>query len=377
MRTFSQIYTALAVCTASLSAQQIVPEVRIADLTELHEIRPNVLEGVGLITGLKGTGDGSVATRQTYVNYLAKSGIKVRLDQVPSGNIALVRVTAKLKPFARHGTRLDIVVSSSGEATSLLGGNLLLTVLRGQDREVYATASGPVLLGGFEAKGANAKITRNHPTAGVIPNGGICEPTVEKLVPNVLNERGELSLILPRPSAYNATAIVDAINKLMTKRKAGFARVEDPGNVRVRLLPVFRGRSAVNRLLAEIEALSIKPEQKAVVVVNEKTGTIIVSGNVRVMPCSVNVASLTIEVTEDELVSQPNPGISRGTTEKVGRTSIRVTEGSNKAQKLDGGASLTELLAGLQALGVEGRKLGTVLSELHGSGLLHGELIVR
>ena len=229
------------------------------------------------------------------------------------------------------------------------------------------------MLGGFEAKGANAKITRNHPTAGVIPNGGICEPPVEKLVPNILNERGELSFILPRPSAFNATEITKAINRLMTTRKAGFARIEDPGNVRVRLLPAFRGRNAVNGLLAEIEALRIKPEQEAVVLINEKTGTIIVSGNVRVMPCAVNVASLTIEVTEDELVSQPNPGISRGTSEKVGRTNIRVTEGSNKTQKLDGGASLNELLAGLQALGVEGRKLGTVLSSLHRMGLLHGK----
>ena len=266
-------------------------------------------------------------------------------------------------------------MASIGESTSLRGGTLLLTELRGQDGEVYALASGPITIGGFDAKGANARVTRNHPTAGMIPDGAICEYTVEDLVPRRLNERGELSFILRRPSAETARRAEKAINELLTKRNCGYATLEDSGRLSLQLVPAYRSRDAVTGLIADLESLEIEPGVDARVILDEKTGTIIIGKDVRVSSCLVQVSDLTIEVIDEEEVSQPLPGINQGQTEKVGRTRISVTEETGEPRKIEGGASLNDLIRGLQSLGIDGNKMMTVLVALHRAGYLHGEIV--
>lgn len=366
---------ALLVLATSVSAQS--PRVRLSSLVDVHEIRPNILTGRGLVTGLRGTGDGTVATRMAFTSYLQRSNLKVRPDQVAAGNIALVNISATLRPFARHGTRLDVSVSSIGEATSLRGGELLLTELRGSDGRIYALASGQLMIGGFEAKGTNAKVTRNHPTAGLIPNGAVCEPPVEDLLTSVLNAEGELSLLLRHPSAENARRIEVAINEMLRNRNIGVCTIEDLGNVRVGLLSHYRDRGSVTKLLADIQNLTIEPVIDARVILNEKTGTIIAGRDVRLTPCLVQISDLTIEIVDEPNVSQPNPGISRGTTTTVKKSEIRVIQESGKPQIVDGGTSLRDLIQGLQSLGIDGQKMMTVLTEMHYAGHLHAELEQR
>lgn len=356
-----------------LLGQQL--QVKLKEVLSVHEVRANTLEGRGLVTGLRGSGDGGAATRQALVSFLTKMNFKVRSDEVAAGNIALVHVSAQLRPFARHGTKLDVTVSSIGTATSLRGGSLLLTELRGADGEIYALASGPLTIGGFAAKGNNAKVTRNHPTAGSIPSGAICEPPVEKLIPSVLNARGELSFLLRHPSARTVSRAKKAINELLARKNCGFAHSRDDGQLLINLIPAYRTPDALTALRAEIEELQIEPAVDARLVINEKTGTIIVGKDVRISSCLVQISDLTIEVVDEEEVSQPLPGISRGTTEKVGRTRIQVTQETGKPQRLDGGASLGDLIQGLQALGIDGPKMMTVLLELHRVGFLHAEIV--
>ncbi|MCB9917127.1 MAG: flagellar basal body P-ring protein FlgI [Planctomycetes bacterium] len=359
--------------TASFARAQ---QVRIDSLVDLHGIRENTLVGRGIVTGLRGTGDGTVATRQAFVSYLARTNLQVRPDQVAAGNYALVNISAKLPPFARHGTKLDVSVSSIGDASSLRGGELLPTELRGSDGKIYALADGQLMIGGFEAKGTNAKVTRNHPTAGTIPSGAICEPPVEDLIPSLLNEQGELSFLLRQPSPENARRIAESINQLLDKRNIGVCTIEDPRNIRVGLLSHYRDSGSITRLLAEIEALTIEPVIEARILLNEKTGTIIAGRDVRLTPCLVQISELTIEVIDDPVVSQPS-GLSRGETTTVKKSEIRVTQESGKPVIVDGGTSLRDLIQGLQSLGVDGQKMMTVLSELHSAGHLHGRLEQR
>ncbi len=367
---------AIAAASCLLVGHTRAQEVRIDSLTDLHGIRENTLVGRGIVTGLRGTGDGTVATRQAFASYLARTNLQVRPDQVAAGNYALVNISAKLPPFPRHGTKLDVSVTSIGEATSLRGGELLLTELRGSDGKIYALASGQLMIGGFEAKGTNAKVTRNHPTAGIISGGAICEPPVEDLLPSLLNEDGELSFLLRQPSSENAQLMVEAINTILEKRNIGVATIEDPRNIRVGLLPHYRDPGSVTRLLAEIQRLKIEPVVDARILLNEKTGTIIAGRDVRLTPCLVQISELTIEVIEDPIVSQPN-SLGRGETTTVKKSEIRVTQESGKPVIVDGGSSLRDLIQGLQSLGVDGQKMMTVLSELHSAGHLHGRLEQR
>ncbi len=354
------------------------PEMRLAEILEIQGIRKNRLEGIGIVTGLKGTGDGTVAARQALVNYMARRGMRVRTDAVAAGNIALVRVEAELPPFAHHGTKLDVLVSSIGEATSLRGGTLLTTELRdAYGNEVYALAGGPILIGGFEAKGTNAKLVQNHPTVGVIPGGAICEPPVEDLDPQLLNERGELCFTLRRRSFGTTKRVWKVINDYLIERHLGFARMDDKNLVTLVLDESARDRDALNKLIADVLDLRIRPAPVGRVILDEKTGTIILGEGVRISPCIVQVADLTIQVTEDEFVSQPLPGINRGRTAKVTQTKIDVTVKGGKPAKVGGAGDLQDLLESLQALGVDGQKMITILERLHEAGYLHAELVAK
>lgn len=353
------------------------PKVRIGSLVTLHEIRPNILTGRGIVTGLRGSGDGTVATRQALVSYLRRSNMNVRADQIASGNIALVNISAKLPSFAMSGTPMDVSVSSIGEATSLFGGELLLTELRGSDGRIYALAQGKLVIGGFDAAGTNSKVTRNHPTAGTITDGAICEAPVEDLTPSIVNREGEMSFLLRKPSAENARRIQEAVNAMLRGRNIGICTITNPGNVRVGLMPHYRDQGSVTKLLADIEALEITPRVDARIILNEKTGTIIAGRNVRMSPCLVQISDLTIEVIEEDIASQPNPGISRGRTAITRRSEIRIGQNTKRPVAVDGGSSLRDLIQGLQSLGVDGQKIMTVLQEMHQSGHLHGSLESR
>ncbi len=359
-------------------AKRVEPKIKLRELLKIQGIRENRLEGIGLITGLRGTGDGTVAARQALVNYLARRGLKVRTDAVASGNIALVRIEAILPPFAHHGTKMDVTVSSIGEATSLRGGTLLTTELRDESgREIFALAGGPLLIGGFEAKGTNAKVTRNHPTVGVLPGGAICEPTVEDIKVKLLNDKGELCFIVNQRSFETVRRASKAINDLLVKKRIGFSRIQDENLICLSLDRAWRERDALNKLIAEILELNIQPAPIAKVILDEKTGTIIIGQDVRLSPCIIQVADLTIQVVEDDIVSQPLPGINRGKTVKVRQTKIDVTVKGGKPKKVGGGGSLNDLLESLQALGVDGQKLITILHRLHDAGYLHADLVTR
>ncbi|HHI79394.1 MAG TPA: flagellar basal body P-ring protein FlgI [Planctomycetes bacterium] len=359
-------------------ANRSEPKIKLREILRIQGIRENRLEGIGLITGLKGTGDGTVAARQALVNYLARRGLKVRTDAVASGNIALVRIEATLPPFAHHGTKMDVIVSSLGEATSLRGGTLLTTELRDESgREIFALAGGPILIGGFQAKGSNAKVTRNHPTVGVLPGGAICEPTVEDIQVKLLNDKGELCFIVSQRSFETVRRAAKAINDLLIKKRIGYARIQDENLICLNLDRAWRERDALNKLIAEVFDLSIQPAPIAKVILDEKTGTIIIGQDVRLSPCIIQVADLTIQVVEDDLVSQPLPGINQGKTTKVRQTKIDVTVKGGKPKKVGGGGSLNDLLESLQALGVDGQKLITILHRLHDAGYLHAELVTK
>ncbi|MFQ5504059.1 MAG: flagellar basal body P-ring protein FlgI [Planctomycetota bacterium] len=359
-----------------------LPKIRLGEIISVEGARANKLSGAGIVTGLKGTGDGTQAARQALISFLARMNVKVRVDQVASGNIALVHLEAVLPPFSRHGDRLNVTVSSIGEATSLRGGTLLQAELVGPDLRVYALADGPLITGGFQARGSTAKVTRNHPTVGYIPGGAICEPPVTGILPDLINESGELSLLVSgikgaaKPSYSSLLRATKAINELLSTRGIGVARA-GKGNVSLLLDPAYHDIDSLTHLLAEIESLEIVPDPVSTVIVNEKTGTIIIGRDVRIHQCIVQVTGLTIQVIDEEEVSQPGPGISLGTTEKVTRTRIDVTSQGAQPQPIGGGGSLNDLVQGLQSLGVDSHSMIAVLKELNDANYLHARLEVR
>jgi len=355
------------------------PLVRLKEIVTIRGIRKNVLQGMGLVVGLKGTGDGTVAARESLANFAKRMGRNISSDQLASGNIALVSLSAELPTFPRHGTKLDVQVASTGEATSLRGGTLLLARLNGPTgRNLFALAEGSILIGGFQAVGKNAKTQSNHTTVGYIPDGAICEPAVEDLTPQLLNDAGELEFLLPSRSFSTAVRVEKSINDYLSTRGIGFAKAEDAGLIKIKVDSAYRSRSAVSKLIAELQELQVRPDPISRIILNEKTGTIIIGNNVRISPCMVSISDLTIHVIEDEYVSQPGPGINRGaTTEKVNRTSIDVSVANGTPKQVGGQANLSDLIQALQSLGIDGQKMITVLRELHFGRYIHAELVTR
>ncbi len=342
-------------------------EVRVKDVARIQGVRENELFGYGLIIGLNGTGDkaGTVFTVQSISSMLQRMGIQVPRDRVGVKNVAAVVVTAKLPPFAKAGTTVDVVVSSLGDASSLQGGLLLLTPLQAADGKVYAVAQGPVSLGGFRADGGGGgdKVQKNHPTVGRVPNGA----TIEQEVPTTVVENQTISIVLNSPDFTTAGRLADAVSHALG---AGRARAEDAATVRVTVEP----RQDLIGLIATLEHLRITPDRVAKVVINERTGTIIMGSDVRLSTVAIAHGNLTVQVKTDYQVSQPAPFSRGGTTAVVPQRDIRVQEDKRNLSVIEEGASIGDLVQALNALGVTSRDLIAILQAIKQAGALQAEL---
>ncbi len=346
-------------------------QVRIKDIADVEGIRENQLVGYGLVVGLNGTGDkldSSVFTRQSLIGMLERLGVNTcdQAANLKTKNVAAVMVTADLPAFARVGSRIDVAVSALGDATDLAGGMLLVTTLLAADGEVYAVAQGPLSTNAIAARGAASSVTRNIPTTARIANGA----TVEREVAFQLASRAQLRLGLRNPDLTTARRMADAINHALG---AGVAHATDPRSVALDL----GGRDVVDSL-ERLEDLRVEPDNAAVVVIDEASGTIVMGANVRVSTVAIAQGNLTIRVTETPQVSQPGPFSKTGTTTVVPRTSITVDDsGDKKLGILSANVTLRDLVASLNALGVGPRDMISILQSIKAAGALQADLVVR
>lgn len=344
-------------------------EVKIRDLTNVVGVRYNQLVGYGLVVGLAGTGDGTSAyfTIHSIVNALKRFGVTLSQSDIQSlqvKNIAAVLVTANLPPFAKQGDRIDVTVSSIGDAKSLQGGTLIMTPLYGPDGKVYAVAQGPVSIGGFNAGAGGAKVRKNHPTVGRIPNGAIVENQV-----NVdINSKSSFVLALKQPSFEMATRIAETINKFY-RRQIAFPM--DGGSVKVIVPPLYRGD--VVELISQINQLSVNQISVPKVVLDERTGTVVVGGDVTIEPVSISHGNLTITITSTKTVSQPNP-LASGKTTTVTNKKVSVKEGKGKFLTFPKGATVSQLVQALNKAGATPRDMMAIFQALKAAGALNAEL---
>ncbi|MHC1745226.1 MAG: flagellar basal body P-ring protein FlgI [Syntrophobacteraceae bacterium] len=341
--------------------------VRIKDIASFRGTATNPLIGYGLVVGLNGTGDKDKTqfTVSTLANLLDNQGIHVDPAQVKVKNVAAVMVTAKLPPFARVGTRLDVQVSSIGDAKSLEGGTLLMAPLLGPDGRTYAVVQGPISVGGFSAGGqSGSSVQKNHPTVGFISGGG----TVEKELPGQYDDVGVLDLVLKTPDFTTANKIVGGINKTMG---GGCAKAVDAASIRLQVPSSHKDRLV--EMMTELENIEIQPEMVAKVVVNERTGTIVMGERVRISPVAIAHGSLTVQVSEQPKVSQPLP-LSNGQTVVTPESKVEVQEGKGALAVIGGGVTIGEVVHGINAIGATPRDLINILQAIKAAGALQAEL---
>jgi len=344
---------------------------RIKDIVVFEGVRDNVLVGYGLVVGLNGTGDSlqdGHFTKQSLQAMLNRLGVKPSDDGLDSDNVAAVMVTAKLPSFARQGTSIDVTVSALGDASSLMGGTLVVTPLQGADGEVYAVAQGQVAVGGFEAAGNAQTVTKGVPTSGRIASGAV----VEREVGFEMDSMKDVKLTLRNPDFTTARRVAEAINAFLG---TDAAQSSDPTTVRVDVPNSYK--NGVVDLLTDIEQLRVEPDQLARVIIDEQSGTIVMGENVRISTVAIAQGSLTIRITETPQVSQPGPFAEAGTTTTVDRTDIQVDEGEDKRLAvLQPGVSIQELVNGLNALGIGPRDMITILQAIKAAGALQAEIEV-
>ena len=356
---------ALALADALPAAAQI----RIKDIADVEGVRENQLIGYGLVVGLNNTGDkldNAVFTRESLIGMLERMGVNTRdqVNKLTTKNVAAVMVTADLPAFARSGSRIDVAVASLGDATNLTGGTLLVTPLLGADGEVYAVAQGAVATGAIAAHGAGASVTRGVPTAARIANGA----TVEREVAYRLDKTNSLRLGLRNPDLTTAQRIAVAINRALGQ----VARATDPRTVALDL-----GNRDPVEALTVVGDLRVEPDSRAIVVIEESSGTIVMGANVRISTVAIAQGNLTIRVTETPEVSQPAP-FSNGTTTVVPRTQVQVDDQHDRKLGLvPGSVTLRDLVASLNALGVGPRDLISILQMIKAAGSLQADLVVR
>jgi len=341
---------------------------RIKDLAQVSGNRTNQLVGYGLVVGLSGTGDkrGSDFTVQSIFNMLDKMGVRVDKATLKPKNVAAVMVTAQMPVSAKSGGRLDVTVSSLGDSSSLLGGVLLVTPLKGVDGNIYAIAQGSLLVGGVSAGGAGASVSKNITTVGMIPGGA----NVERAVPFSFNDQSDLTLTLRSPDFSTATRMAKRVNESLGST---LATAVDAGTVRLAVPPGHQGN--LTQLVASIENIQVTPDSRARVVVDEKTGTVVLGQNVQISPVAVTQGNLQIQIQESADVSQPMP-FSQGKTVTTPQTNIGVNEENRKLKMIEG-ATLQELVEGLNALGATPRDLISILRTLQSSGALAADLEVN
>lgn len=343
---------------------------RIKDIASLAGVRINQLIGYGLVVGLDGSGDksGTTFTEQSFRNMLVQLGINIPAGtKLNSKNVAAVMVTAKLKSFMKRGQNIDVNVSSIGDAKSLRGGTLLLTPLKGADGKVYAMAQGNMVVGGFGVSGSDgSSITVNVPSGGRIPNGA----TVERNIPNPFNFTRELIYNLHSPDFTTARRMADIINQTMGP---GTARALDPASVKVTAPKKLSQRVEYVSVLENIRFIPGSPPAK--IIVNSRTGTVVIGQHVRVTPAAVSHGNLIVTISENPVISQPN-ALSRGETVVAPNTQINVQAQNNRAFVFAPGASLKELVKTINAVGAAPGDLVAILEALKQVGSLNASLIV-
>jgi len=370
-RRLGALVTALALVLALLAPWPAAALIRLKDIVDIEGVRDNMLVGYGLVVGLNGTGDtlrNSQFTQQSLVGMLERLGVNTRGVTLNTKNVAAVMVTATLPPYAAQGTRIDVVVSALGDAKDLLGGQLLVTPLIGADGEVYAVGQGPVVTGGFAVSGQGASVTKNVPTGGRISGGAI----VEREIKFALGELPALRISLRNPDFTTAQRVAGVINQHL---RQNLAEATDPASVML-TIPPYR-RASVVSLLTEIEQLRVEPDQVAKVVIDEKSGVIVMGENVRISTVAVAQGNLTVKITETPQVSQPN-ALSQGQTAVVPRTDIQVDQQSDRRMAvMSSGITLEELVQNLNALGVGPRDMISILQAIKAAGALQAEIDLR
>ena len=339
---------------------------RIKDIAFIEGVRKNYLVGYGLVVGLDGTGDrtGSVQTTSSVANMLKRLGILLDPGKLRLKNTASVVVTAELPPFVSPGTRIDVLVSSVGDAKSLQGGTLVATPLKGPDGKVYAVAQGPVSIGGFLAAGRGTRVAKNHQTAGRIPNGAI----VERSVPFELSSTGQLSLILKEPDFTTAKRIEEAINRAFGST---IARALNSGTVRLTVPEELAGRPV--EFIARIEKLDVETDTPSRVVINERTGTIVMGENVSISTVAISHGDITVEISTEYLISQPTP-FSEGQTVVQPQQDVTVEEEKARLVLLPESVTLGDVVRMLNLVGVTPRDLIAILQAIKAAGALKAEL---
>ncbi|MEM9429809.1 MAG: flagellar basal body P-ring protein FlgI [Pseudomonadota bacterium] len=347
-------------------------QARIKDLVEFDGVRGNDLVGYGLVVGLDGTGDGlrnSPFTEEAMVNLLERLGINVTGEQFRARNVAAVLVTGALPPFGRAGSKIDVTVSTIGDATSLLGGTLIMTPMNAADGQIYAVSQGSVIAGGATAGGDGAEVTQGVPTSGFIPNGA----RIEREIDFALSDITTMRLALRNPDFTTAGRIEQAINARVGGR---VARTLDSGTVQLDLSQP--GLPPLPQLLGLVENIEVAPAQKARVVVDQRSGTIVLGADVRISRVAVSQGNLTLRVAEEPLVVQPNPFNPGGTPIVVPRTNAAIEEDPGTQLALvEASVSLPEVIEGLNALGVSPRDMIDILKAIKAAGALHAEFVVQ
>jgi flagellar P-ring protein precursor FlgI len=338
---------------------------RLKDIVTINGVRSNPLWGTGLVVGLNGTGDDSQLGRQMLTSVLRHGGTTLKPSDITSKNIAVVLVTGDLAAFARKGSRMDVTVSTVDDSQSLRGGTLIMAPLMGADGLTYAVAQGSVSVGGFGASGQSASVTKNHPTVGRISGGA----TVEREELSDFVENGRVTLQLQNPDFTTAERIAQVVNKTFAKS----SHAVDAGTVRIEV-PKTLTKAKLVGFIRDIYAMEVQVDTPAVVVVNERTGTVIVGANVSVSMVAIAHGSLSIITQEKEEVSQPNPLSESGTTEKVNRTQIDTKEGDGMLHVIPRLVSVAELAQALNAMGLTPSDLIAIFNALSKAGALQAEL---
>ena len=343
--------------------------VRIKDIVDIKGVRQNQLVGYGLVIGLEGTGDSddSLFTIQSLASLLEKMGVTVQTEDINDvENVAAVMVTADLPPFAGLGSRIDVLVSSIGDAETLQGGTLLFTPLKGADGKVYAVAQGPVSTGGFAVSGNSGdQIQKNFPTVGRVVGGGL----VEKEIHSNFNQKDSLTLSLHQPDFTTASRVAQAINRAFYSQ---LAQTENAGSIRVSVPENYLGNTV--QFVTLLESLGVTPDMVSKVVVNERTGTVIMGENVRIATIAIAHGNLSIQIDESQNVSQPLPFSRGGQTVVTPQSEIVVHEGKNPLFLVESGVSIGEVVKALNALGVTPRDLIAIFQALKAAGALQAEL---
>ena len=345
-------------------------QTKLRDVLDIEGVRTNDLVGYGIVVGLNGTGDSvrnAPFTEDSLTNILERLGMNVQGEEIRPNNVAAVLVTATLPAFARNGSSIDISVASIGDAASPEGGTLILTPLRGADNEVYAVAQGSVMVSGLNVEADGARDTVGTPTTGAIPNGAI----VEREIPFDFNAQDTITLALHTPDFTTAARVEDTINSALG---GPVAYMRDPGSIELNM--AGNGGSPA-RILAAIENLPVKVETPARIVIDEKSGTIVLGQDVTISQVAIAQGNISIRVRENPVVVQPNP-FAEGETIVLPRTDIAVGQtGNENIALLNENTTLSQLIEGLNALGVRPQEMADIIRAMKAAGAIHAELIVR